>query len=137
MISTQSGQPSLAREDSVLVPQAYNKDDRGSCLERLPFSKKGSHPTPEAYKKRRRVFDRLKTPGSGVEDFVPWVFPISSHPILGKRKKRRTRWLILFTTSAHGSANEVPTLNRRLVLPLRWSVRLVNNHPVRVWMYKR
>ena len=44
MISTQSGQPSLAREDSGLVPQASKKDDRGSRLERLPFAKKGSRP---------------------------------------------------------------------------------------------
>ena len=47
MISTQPGQPSLAREDSGLVPQASKKDDRDSRLERLPFTKKGSRPTPK------------------------------------------------------------------------------------------
>ena len=46
VISTQSGKPSLAREDFGLVPQASKKDDRGSCLERLPFTKKGSFPAP-------------------------------------------------------------------------------------------
>ena len=111
MISTQSGQPSLAREDSGLVPYAFKKDDKGSRLERLLFAKKGSRPTPKAYKKGRRVLDSLQMPRSRVKDFVPWVSPISSHPLLGKRKKRKTRWLVLFTTSAHRSANEVPTLN--------------------------
>ena len=46
VISTQSGQPSLAKEDSGLVPQASKNDDRGSHFERLPFSKKGSRPAP-------------------------------------------------------------------------------------------
>ena len=41
VVSTQSEQPSLAREDSGFVPQAFWNDDRGSCLERLPFAKKG------------------------------------------------------------------------------------------------
>ena len=45
-ISTQSEQPSLAREDSGLVPQASEVDDRGSHFECLPFAKKGSRPTP-------------------------------------------------------------------------------------------
>ena len=80
MISTQSGQPSLAREDYGLVPHASKKDDRGSRLERLPFAKKGSRPAPKVYKKGRRVPDRLKTLGSRVEDFVPWASLISSRP---------------------------------------------------------
>ena len=46
LISTQSGQPSLAREDFSLIPQASKKDNRGSGLERLPFAKKGSCPAP-------------------------------------------------------------------------------------------
>ena len=41
VVRTQSGQPSLAREDSGFVPQASKNDDRGSYLERLPFVKKG------------------------------------------------------------------------------------------------
>ena len=53
VISTQPGQHSLAREDSGLAPQA---------------SKKG-----------RWVPERLRAPGAGVEDFVSWVSPISSH----------------------------------------------------------
>ena len=46
VISTQSGQPSLAREDSGLVPQAYKKEDKGRSLERLPFAKKGISSCP-------------------------------------------------------------------------------------------
>ena len=70
----------MAREDSGLVPQAFKKDDRGSRLERLPLVKKGSRPAPQASKKGRRVSGRLKTPRTGVEDFVPWVSLISSCP---------------------------------------------------------
>ena len=91
MISTQSGQPSLTKEDSDLVPQASKKDDRGSCLKRLPFAKKGSRYALQASKKGRRVLEHLKTPRARVEDFVPWVSPISSRPLLGKRKKKRKR----------------------------------------------
>ena len=80
VISTQSGQPSFAKEDSDLIPQAYEKDDKGSRLKCLPFAKKGFRPTPQASKKGRRVPKRIKTPGAGVEDFVPWVSPISSRP---------------------------------------------------------
>ena len=80
VISTQSEQSSLAREDFDFVPQAYKKDDKGSRLERLPFAKKGSRPAPQASKKGRWVPERLKTPRAGVEDFVPWVSPISSRP---------------------------------------------------------
>ena len=71
VISTQPEQPSLAREDSSLVPQAYEEDDRSSRFEHLSFAKKGSRPTPQASKKGRRVPERPKTPGAGVEDFVP------------------------------------------------------------------
>ena len=71
VISTQSGQPSLARENSGLVPQVSKKDDRGSRLERLPLTKEGSRPAPQASKKGMRVPERLKTPGTRVEDFVP------------------------------------------------------------------
>ena len=80
VISSQSGQPSLAREDSGLVRQASKKDDRGIRLERLPFAKKDSRPTPQASKKGRWVPERLKTPRARVEDFVSWVSPISSCP---------------------------------------------------------
>ena len=73
-------QPSLAREDSSPFPQASKKDDRGSRLEHLPFMKKGSRLTPQASKKGRQVPERLRAPGMRVEDFVPWVSPISSCP---------------------------------------------------------
>ena len=80
VISTQPGQPSLAREDSDLVPQASEEDDRGSRFERLPFTKKGSRPAPQASTKGRRAPELPKTPGGRVEDFVPWVSLIASPP---------------------------------------------------------
>ena len=80
MISTQPGQHSSAREDSGPAPQASKKVDRGSRLEHLPFTKKGSRPAPQESKKGRRVPERLRASGAGVEDFVPWVSPISSRP---------------------------------------------------------
>ena len=46
VISTQSKQPSLSREDSDLVSQASKKEDRGRRLEHLPFAKNGSRLTP-------------------------------------------------------------------------------------------
>ena len=55
VISIRSEQPSLAREDSGLVPQASKKEDRGSHFEPLPFAKKGSRPAPQASKKGRRA----------------------------------------------------------------------------------
>ena len=67
-----------------------------------------SDPAPQASKKGRRVPERLRVPGARVEDFIPWVSPISSSHPLAKRKKRRIRWLISFITSAHGSVNRVP-----------------------------
>ena len=87
MINTQFGQPSLAREDSGLIPQASKKNDRGSSLKRLPFAKKGSRPAPQASKKGRQVPERLKTPGAGVEDFVSWVSLISSCPLAREKEE--------------------------------------------------
>ena len=80
MISTQPGQPSLAREDSGPVPQIARKGNRGNCLECLPLTKKGSRLTPQASKKGRQVLKWLREPRAGVEDFVPWVSLISSRP---------------------------------------------------------
>ena len=48
VISTQPKQRSLAREDSGPVPQISRKDSRGSCLERLPLTKKGSRVSPQS-----------------------------------------------------------------------------------------
>ena len=45
-ISLRPEQPSLAREDLGITPRASKKVDRGSFLKRLPFTKKGSSPTP-------------------------------------------------------------------------------------------
>ena len=42
--------------------------------------KKGSRPALQASKKGRRVPERRRALGAGVEDFVPWVAPISSRP---------------------------------------------------------
>ena len=47
VISLRPEQPSLAREDSGPAPQASKEVDRGSRLERLPFTKKDSHPAPK------------------------------------------------------------------------------------------
>ena len=79
-ISLRPEQPSLARQDSGPAPQASKEVDRGSRLECLPSTKKGSRPAPQASKKGRRVPERRRAPGMGVEDFVPWVAPISSRP---------------------------------------------------------
>ena len=80
VISLRLEHPSLAREDSGPTPQASKKVDRGNLLERLPFTKKDSRPAPQASKRGRRVLERRRVPGAGVEDFVPWVTPISSSP---------------------------------------------------------
>ena len=47
VISLRSEQPSLAREDPGVAPRASKEVDRDSRLKRLPFTKKGSHPTPK------------------------------------------------------------------------------------------
>ena len=70
----------MAREDSGLIPQAVEEDNRGSRFERISFVKKGSRLAPQAFKKGRRVPERPKAPRAGVEDFVPWVSPIYSSP---------------------------------------------------------
>ena len=79
-ISLRSEQPSLAREDPSVAPRASKEVDRGSRLKCLPSTKKGSHSTPQPSRKGRRVPEQRRTPGTGVEDFVPWVAPISSLP---------------------------------------------------------
>ena len=78
VINLRPDHPSLAREDSSVTPRASKEVDRGSCLKRLPFMKKGSHPAPQASKKGRRVPERRRAPSTRVEYFVPWVAPISS-----------------------------------------------------------
>ena len=71
VISIQPEQPSLARDNSDLFPQASKKDDRGSRFEPLPFAKKGSRPAPQASEKGRWAYERKKMPGAGVKDFIP------------------------------------------------------------------
>ena len=66
VISLHPRQPSLAREDSGLVPQEFEKDDMGSRFERLPFVKKGSRPAPQASKNGGQVPERPKAPGARV-----------------------------------------------------------------------
>ena len=77
-INLRPEQPSLAREDPGVAPRASKEVDRGSRLKRLPFTKKGSRSAPQASKKGRRVPERRRAPGTRVEDFIPWVAPISS-----------------------------------------------------------
>ena len=71
VISLRPEQPSLAKEDSGLAPQASKKVGRGSRLEGFPLTKKDSRPVPQALKKRRWVPERRRAPGARVEDFVP------------------------------------------------------------------
>ena len=80
VIHTLPGQPSSAYEDSGPAPQASKRGERGSCLERPPLARKGPRPTPQVSKKRKGTSGRQKVPRVGVEDFVPWFPPISSHP---------------------------------------------------------
>ena len=89
MISIRPEQPSLAREDFGLVPQASKKDDKGSCFKSLPFAKKGSRSAPQASMKGRRASERPKMPGVRVEDFVPWVPPISNHPPASEEEEEK------------------------------------------------
>ena len=94
----------------------------GSRFERLPFAKKGSRPAPPPPppKHLRRACGcpngqrRLERGWKILSLRFPQYL---AAPLLGKRKKKRTRWLISFITSAHGSLNEVPSLSERLMLP--------------------
>ena len=81
VIHTRPGQPSSASEDSGLALQASRRGERGSRLERPPLVRKGSYLTPKALKRKKGTSGRQKVPRAGVEDFVPWVPPISSHPL--------------------------------------------------------
>ena len=118
----------MAREDSGLISQASKKDDRGSRLKRLPLTKKYSCPAPQASKKGKRVPERLKTLGIRVEDFLPWVSPISSRPSarekeeeddemadlvynFGARKRKRGdnfKWVIGATHEVADEASQQP-----------------------------
>ena len=49
--------------------------------------KKGSRPAPQASKKGRRVPERLKILGAGLEDLVPWISPISSCPPVREKEE--------------------------------------------------
>ena len=80
VICTQPGQPSSTSEDSCPAPQASRQGERGSRLERLPLARKGSRPAPQVLKRRKGTSEQQKLSGAGVEDFVPWVPFISSHP---------------------------------------------------------
>ena len=87
VVSLRPEQPSLAREDSRPAPQASKKVDRGNHLEGSPSMKKDSRPAPRAAKKGRRVHERRRTPRVGVEDFVPWVTPISNLPPASEKEE--------------------------------------------------
>ena len=41
---------------------------------------KGLRPAPRTLKKRKGTFGGQNVPGAGVDDFVPWIPPISSRP---------------------------------------------------------
>ena len=80
LISTQPVQPSSTSEDSDLASQVSRQGERGSHLERLPLERKGSSPAPRTLKKKKGTLGRQNVPGAEIEDFIPWVPPISSHP---------------------------------------------------------
>ena len=65
---------SSASEDSGTAPQASRQGDKGGRLERLLC------PAPRTLKRRKGTFGCQNVPGAGVEDFVPWVPPISTRP---------------------------------------------------------
>ena len=81
VISLRPKQSSLAREDPDVAPQASKEVDRCNHLKRLPFTKNDSRPAPQVSKKGRLVPEQRRPPGIRVEDFVPWVAPISSLPL--------------------------------------------------------
>ena len=70
-INLRPKQPSLAREDPDVTPQASKEVDRGSHPKRLPFMKKGSRPAPQVSKKGRWASEQRRPLSTGVEDFVP------------------------------------------------------------------
>ena len=49
-------------------------------MKRLPLARKGSRPTSRALKRKKGTPGQKKVPGTEVENFIPWVPPISSHP---------------------------------------------------------
>ena len=57
-------------------------------MERLPLARKVSRPAPQALKRMKGKFGRQKVIGARVEDFVPWVPPISSHPLDWEEEKK-------------------------------------------------
>ena len=77
VINTQPTQPSSTSKDSGPTPQASKQVEGGSRLERPPLAIKDSRPTPRASKKKKGTLRRQKVVGARVEDFIPWVPPIS------------------------------------------------------------
>ena len=73
-------QSSYVSEDSGQASQASRQCEEGSHLGRLPLARKGSRPAPRAVKGKKGTLGQKKVPGAGVENFVPWVPPISNHP---------------------------------------------------------
>ena len=116
----------MAREDFGPTPQASKEVDRGSHLKHLPFMKKDSRLAPQASKKGSRVPEQRRAPGAGVEDFIPWVAPISIRPPAREEEEEDDEMADLAQTSVHGSANGVPASSGRLMLPSRWLVSLIN-----------
>ena len=91
VILTQPGQPSSGSEDSGPAPQASRWGERGSRLERLPLARKGSRPAPQVLKRRKETSEQQKVPGARMEDFLPWVPPISSHPLDWEEEDKRDK----------------------------------------------
>ena len=75
MISTQSVRPSFISEDSSPAPQVAKQVKGVGHLERPLLVIKDSRLAPRLSKKREGR--RQKVAEAGVEDFIPWVTPIS------------------------------------------------------------
>ena len=85
VIRTQPEQPSSTSEDFGLAPQASRRGERGSRLERLPFARKGSHPTPPNIKEKEGDVRATKGSWSRSGIFHPLGSPhIQSSPGLGR-----------------------------------------------------
>ena len=73
----------------LLVRISSRQGKEGSCLERLPLARKGSRPVPHprVLKRKKGKPEQKKVPRSEVENFIPWVPPISSHPLDWEEEK--------------------------------------------------
>ena len=138
-ISLRSEQPSLVREDSDPAPNHLRRLIGVAVSRVFLLQKKDSRPTPQASKKGRRVPERRRALGTGVEDFVSWVAPISTRPLASEEEEEEEEdemadLIHNFGTQKHKWG---ASFKRATMLPPRWLVRLINIQPARVRMGRR